>query len=610
MAEPYAIFKYVDLSDPCVTAGDRACLIGTQDGLFPDMGRTIPGEMGGLWAGDLKLCDGFFLAADDVPLRACDAFEARPEGCTFHYRLQEAGLHVARSQFIPDGEAACIVELTVENLRPTPRMAEISFTVRTDILPAPGARSRREPGRDVCEFDARTQAFYARDTFNPWHVCWGAQTDAAVLLWDMPREIYGFGNTAGRGVNGRLFYRLRLQPQGQATLRLFIAGGCAARSQAEDLLQRLRDGAQDLLPQKQARMREIASVARATLPDADIARAWNWACVNFQWLLRAVPGGRALCESLPEARGFFLGDDEEALAAMLPLGGAQTLEDALRLLRDASRRDEDAAGPVGCVVGGIAADGSALSAGNALTSARFVSLVWRVFEWTDDRAFLAEMMPFLVQCMQYVRRETRDLSDGSQVPRDLLRRLALRYASMLETLGYPDADRWTGLAEGMEPEAEQEPAPDAPLSRRASWHGERGHVEQMTGCVRRIAETLMQGMPGALTDEDAADGAFVQAKAPAGIVWPMTRYLFGLHPQSPRRTIRWTPHTPIGWDGWKLENLCVGDTRFTVESRRVSQGRAAYTIRASEPGWTIVTVQDGAEECHALQGELTLTMPD
>ena len=42
MAEPYAIFKYVDLNDPCVTAGDRAYLIGTQDGLFPDMGRAIP----------------------------------------------------------------------------------------------------------------------------------------------------------------------------------------------------------------------------------------------------------------------------------------------------------------------------------------------------------------------------------------------------------------------------------------------------------------------------------------------------------------------------------------------------------------------------------------
>ena len=93
MAEPYAIFKYVDLSDPCVTAGDRACLIGTQDGLFPDMGRTIPGEMGGLWAGDLKLCDGFFLAAAHAPLRACAALHARPAGRPVPSPPPAAGLH-------------------------------------------------------------------------------------------------------------------------------------------------------------------------------------------------------------------------------------------------------------------------------------------------------------------------------------------------------------------------------------------------------------------------------------------------------------------------------------------------------------------------------------
>src|ERR1043166_9811385 len=34
--------------EPYVTAGDRAYLIGTQDGDFPAMGQHVPGEMGGL----------------------------------------------------------------------------------------------------------------------------------------------------------------------------------------------------------------------------------------------------------------------------------------------------------------------------------------------------------------------------------------------------------------------------------------------------------------------------------------------------------------------------------------------------------------------------------
>src|SRR5262245_7103572 len=44
---------------PYVTAGDRAYLIGTQDGNFPDMGGHVPGEMGGLWLHPIKLIDGF-----------------------------------------------------------------------------------------------------------------------------------------------------------------------------------------------------------------------------------------------------------------------------------------------------------------------------------------------------------------------------------------------------------------------------------------------------------------------------------------------------------------------------------------------------------------------
>ena len=70
MLEQYKIYTYKNMAQPYVTAGDRAYLIGTQDGLFPDMGMGIPGEMGGLWVGDLKICDGFYLAVDDVPLQS------------------------------------------------------------------------------------------------------------------------------------------------------------------------------------------------------------------------------------------------------------------------------------------------------------------------------------------------------------------------------------------------------------------------------------------------------------------------------------------------------------------------------------------------------------
>src|SRR5918995_4436444 len=48
-----------------VAAGDRAYVIGSEDGRFPPMGGHIRGEMGGVWAHPIKLLDGYWFALDD-----------------------------------------------------------------------------------------------------------------------------------------------------------------------------------------------------------------------------------------------------------------------------------------------------------------------------------------------------------------------------------------------------------------------------------------------------------------------------------------------------------------------------------------------------------------
>ena len=52
MLSKYRVYRYDRLDSPAVTAGSAAVLIGAQSGLFPDMGYAVPGEMGGLWAGE------------------------------------------------------------------------------------------------------------------------------------------------------------------------------------------------------------------------------------------------------------------------------------------------------------------------------------------------------------------------------------------------------------------------------------------------------------------------------------------------------------------------------------------------------------------------------
>src|SRR6201993_1641330 len=106
---------------PYVTAGDRAYLIGTQDGNFPDMGQHIPGEMGGLWLPPIKLIDGFQAqmaeAGTDKEILLSESAEmvTYPYGNLFRYGRVLDDMDVERFQFSPDHQQGLIVEYRFTN---------------------------------------------------------------------------------------------------------------------------------------------------------------------------------------------------------------------------------------------------------------------------------------------------------------------------------------------------------------------------------------------------------------------------------------------------------------------------------------------------------------
>ncbi|MBQ2947576.1 MAG: hypothetical protein IJD94_01215 [Clostridia bacterium] len=607
MLSKYRVYCYDQLQSPAVTAGTNAVLIGAQNGLFPDMGFVVPGEMGGLWAGARKVCDGFFFAIDDVPLVGADAFEAQPVSSAFHYRMQKEKLHVVRRQYIPDGVSGCVIELTVENLRNVPRMVEVSFTVRTDMLTVAAARGDdgTELGRDVGEYDEQTQAFYARESRNPWHAVWGADSRSRVLQADLPHEVFGFGNTQGKGVNGRLFYRMRVGAQAQATMCLFVAGGFASRSQAEDALSELRAHADELLAAKEARVGALLEESAAMLPDEKLERCWNWARVYGDWLTRRLPrGGMGLCTDLPEHPSLFGEGYAQALGALLPLGGAARVQDMLRTL---VRVSEEAQLAPGRLAKRISRSGRILQVGGVKESALFVSLVHRVLQWTGDVQFAEDMLPMTGLCISYLRRSTRNFED---VRDDLYQETLTALAGQAYILRLAGADG-NPMVEQMEKLVKTEKAElpkDAPLAQLAAWHGHEGHVEQMIGCLLEMAGSGAPGLPGAVRSGE--NGVLIASRCAADLIWPMTESLFGLKPDAAGRTIAFAPHTPIGWDGWKVENIAVGQEKMTVESVRVSPSQCCYTIRMSEPGWQVIVCEDGEGKAYPVEGELKLTMGD
>ena len=106
---------------PYVTAGDRAYLIGTQDGNFPDMGEHLRDEMTGLWLHPIKLIDGFRAEVTDVATREHAAlsdnaeFINYPYGNLFRYAPVLDGVQIERLQYSPEGQPGVIIRYTIRN---------------------------------------------------------------------------------------------------------------------------------------------------------------------------------------------------------------------------------------------------------------------------------------------------------------------------------------------------------------------------------------------------------------------------------------------------------------------------------------------------------------
>ena len=420
----------------------------------------------------------------------------------------------------------------------------------------------------------------------------------------MGRQVYGFGNTMGKGVNGRLFYRVRVNAQGQTTMRLFVAGGYASRSQAEDALCELRENAQKLYAQKEARVAALMRESAAQLPDAGLERSWNWARIYGDWLTRSLPrGGMGLCCDLPEHPSLFGDGWAAALGALLPQGGALRVQEMLRTL---VRVSEDAQLAAGRLARKISRSGRILQVGGVKESAQFVALVHKTLLWSGDAAFAEEMLPMTGLCISYLRRSTRNFDDVRDDIREETRAALEGQAYILAMTGADNA----AVLRDMEklPEGQENAA--ATLAQAASLHGKLGHVEQMIGCLVRMAKTGQRGVPGAVRGEDVGGDILLSARSAAGFVWPMMESLFGVRPEAGGRHIVFEPHTPIGWDGWKIENIAIGGALISIESRRVSPSQARYTITTSEPGWQITVKENGGEKNYALDGELALVLGD
>ena len=186
-----------------ITAGDRIYLIGTQDGNFPDMGRHVEGEMGGLWLPPIKLIDGFWAKLTDVTsgeakwLTDAAEFVNYPYGNEFKYVPVLDGVEVRRFQFCPDGRQGIVIQYAINNSSNRKRNLKFAFSVKTDLSPVwLSDQIGIKDDIDKVSWDAKKRFLAATDNANPWYAVWGAASSRRSLRWKQrhPRKDNRQGN--------------------------------------------------------------------------------------------------------------------------------------------------------------------------------------------------------------------------------------------------------------------------------------------------------------------------------------------------------------------------------------------------------------------------------
>ena len=117
-----------------VANGTWAYVVGTQAGNFPAMGFHTRGEMGGVWSPPLKLLDGIWFAVNGRWLNDAARFTSG-YGYTRMEFPERSGLKVSRTDFVPDGQRAAMMEL---RLRSTgrPRTVSVWVDARSELMSA------------------------------------------------------------------------------------------------------------------------------------------------------------------------------------------------------------------------------------------------------------------------------------------------------------------------------------------------------------------------------------------------------------------------------------------------------------------------------------------
>ena len=420
-----------------VAAGDRAYVIGSEDGRFPPMGWHIRGEMGGVWAHPIKLLDGYWFALDDQWVPQASKFTTGAGYAQMQFPTT-AGLEVTRTEFSPDGSPVVLVGLTLRNPDSTSRSVKLTMDARSEIMAAypwgwttPNAKEFNR--KDEGSYNRSTGTLTFKESGKPWYAALRAsvapkQGVVNSASWGPVTEDERAGyRENGNGTGGSLRWKLSVGGGQERTLWVAVAGSHTSQSEATSALSSALNDPDSLLSQKVNSRRALLNKTKVDLPDEEqqLQDAFDWGKLNMADLTRTVKDmevrdvdeGRAypspaatissatgIGAGFPDYPWYFGTDGAYTAYPLLVSGQSDTIKEHLRTIRDVSRIVN---GSTGKVVHEVMTDGSVYwgandDPGNTNETAQFATAVEQTWRWTGDNGFRDQMYPFIVDGMRYI----------------------------------------------------------------------------------------------------------------------------------------------------------------------------------------------------------------
>lgn len=396
--------KSAYLTSPYVTAGDRVYMVGHQDGTFPELGWHIKGEMGGIWNHPIKLMDGFEVGVlkdgKTIALNNAHTFVNYPYTNKHQYTLPEAQLNIERWQFVPDHKEGIVIQFQIENTSTTTNEFDLTFIGNADLRPTwLGEETNMIDAQDIAIYDSINSTWTMKDKDNPWFVTFGSDQPSG---GNRALEAY---KGSGNGISGELTYPISIAPNDFVTLTIVIAGSYTSQEEALATYQNIHTSFLDDIRSKKERYEKLASHSKLTIPDKNIEQTFEWLKYNSDWLVRTIPElGSGITAGIPDYPWFFGVDSEYALKGYMAIGQTEPVYNTIKLLDSVS----NALNGNGQIIHEMATNGKVFNPGNINETPQFASLIWEVYQWNGDQAFLERYFPTIEKGLQWLLQEKDD----------------------------------------------------------------------------------------------------------------------------------------------------------------------------------------------------------